>query len=432
MRESGFFDITDLRSTSSDSSFDDERRVPIITTAHYAIYRIDRDGKHFIFKTPVEANERLERLLRKEYELLVSCSHPNIINVYNFGRDSSLGVGVLMEYVDGQTLDEFLEGNPEKNKKDKVFEQLIDAVGYLHKKGVVHNDLKPHNILISRHGENLKIIDFGFSDNDAYFLLKTPGYTPHYASPELINSRETDCRSDIYSIGKIMQDMFGSRYKRISSKCTRLDPSKRFADTDQLKKAWNRRNHLSRYITLLTGIAVCVFLFFFVYSRYNAPSVENLQTPAQEQFTKAAQTESALVNEDQSAIETEPSTQDGREQISGQHAPENPYKENLEGSEPNKIEGPEDNIKKSVDAFTLALDEMSNEFNKKLSLCKNQKEVDELLEQYKKELLGYYNKTDKVIDGEDITHGLFFNVMDRFDRDRRYAESYVKAELPDE
>lgn len=94
--------------------------------------------------------------------------------------------------------------NPTLRERDKVFSQILEAVGYLHKKGITHNDIKPDNILITNNGNNLKLIDFGMSDDDTHFLLKTPGFTAAYAAPELLAQRKTDARSDIYSIGAIM------------------------------------------------------------------------------------------------------------------------------------------------------------------------------------------------------------------------------------
>lgn len=222
----------------------------------FAIYRLIVDGKYFLFKTPATEDKRLRELLRREYELSIGCAHPHIVHVTAFGEILPGKTGIVMEYIDGSTLSEFLAGNPSNEKRLKIFGQLLSATEYLHKKGIVHNDLKPDNILISRSTDSLKLIDFGLSDDDTHIQIKTPGCSPEYAAPELKNSRQSDIRSDIYSLGRIMKDIFPGKHGRIVRKSMAADPEKRYEDVEGLRRAFKRR----RLPATVAGLSVCLII----------------------------------------------------------------------------------------------------------------------------------------------------------------------------
>ena len=132
---------------------------------------------------------------------------------------------LVEEYVDGRSLSEYLAEKPSLEARRRVFLQLLAVVGYLHGKGVIHNDLSPANILITRSDNDVKLIDLGYSDDDTHYLLKSLGGTREYASPELIAGGRVDARSDIWTLGRLMKDIFPRRYRRIAGKCTREDAS---------------------------------------------------------------------------------------------------------------------------------------------------------------------------------------------------------------
>ena len=225
------------------------------------LYRVSRAGKYFIIKTAKGESGVHADLIRREYELSIALSHPYIVSVFTFEEVTPVGPGIVMEYIDGYTLTEFLAQNPSRKLRQRAIDQLLDAVAYLHKRGIVHNDLKPENILISRVDNTLKIIDFGLSDNDAYFLYKGLGCTPQYASPELKANKQTDCRSDIYSLGLLMKDIIGKRYSAISSRACNPVHQKRYADVAQIQKALSRRRNVLPAISgvLLVILALCLY-----------------------------------------------------------------------------------------------------------------------------------------------------------------------------
>ena len=222
------------------------------------LYRVARAGKYFIIKTAKDGDERFKALIKREYEFSIGLTHPNIINVFTFEEHSPVGPGIVMEYVDGRTLSEFLTENPSMELRKRVFDQILEAVAYIHRKGIIHNDLKPANILITRIDNAVKIIDFGLSDDDAHYIAKTLGCTADYASPELLRQEKIDCRSDIYSLGKIMKDIFGRRLGRISSKACHTEASERYDNAEALQKAIRRRHYPVIAISILTILTILI------------------------------------------------------------------------------------------------------------------------------------------------------------------------------
>ena len=229
------------------------------------LYRVSRDGKYFIIKTSKDNTGRLNALVRREYEISIGLDCQYIVNVFTYETDTIVGPGIIMGYVDGRTLSEFLKENPPMQLRRRVFGQLLEAVAYLHRKSIIHNDLKPENILITHSDNTVKLIDFGLSDDDAHYLSKTPGCTPEYASPELLaHSAPLDVRSDIYSLGLLMRDIFGGKYRCISGKALRKDAAKRYTNVEQMQKAFKRTHSIP-----LVAAAVLLFLatltpYFFI------------------------------------------------------------------------------------------------------------------------------------------------------------------------
>lgn len=230
----------------------------LIVTAYASLYRITRSGRYFLIKTTKDNSPQARAMLRREYELSIGCDHPHLVHVYLFEEESPVGPGIVMEYIEGRTLNRFLAENPAPAVRRRIFEELLSVVDYLHKRGIVHNDLKPENILISRNGDRLKLIDFGLSDNDAQ-LLRTPGCTPAYASPELMSGAlQPDLRSDIYSIGRLMQLIFTGKYHGIIRRCLQPDRERRFENVERLRQRWQRRNR--PWHLLLATIGAILFL----------------------------------------------------------------------------------------------------------------------------------------------------------------------------
>ncbi len=239
--------------------------IEILSTSEVnVVAKAKRYGRWWLLKglrKEVAGEAAYQQRLRKELELLMELQHPAVVSAAGLEMVEPLGECIVMEYVDGVTMKEWLKGHRKRQTKKRILRELIDAVGYIHAKGVVHRDLKPENILITHNGENVKLIDFGLADTDSYSVLKQPAGTPRYMSPEQKQTAQADVRNDIYSLGVIMQQMgLGYTYHIIINRC--MKPiGQRYQNTKELLYAMERIER-NRRITLVIGCCLLILLLW--------------------------------------------------------------------------------------------------------------------------------------------------------------------------
>lgn len=204
------------------------------------LYKVIKNGRFFVYKAlkpEYRGNPVYEELLRKDFNIGFSLTHNNICQYYGMIDLPDIGKCIVMEWVDGCSLEELISrGRIDRTLAKKIICELCDALDYMHKKQILHRDLKPENILITFNGQNVKLIDFGLSDTDSYNVFKAPAGTRIYASPELLSGEPTDCRSDIWSLGMTIREMTGY-YGHVVSRCLRRDREKRYMTTADVKAA---------------------------------------------------------------------------------------------------------------------------------------------------------------------------------------------------
>lgn len=155
-----------------------------------------------------------ERLLREAQSAGV-LSHPNIVTIYDVLEEGEYAY-IFMEYVNGKSLERLFRSQtmPNKSALLRYFRQVADALDYAHRKGVIHRDIKPANIMISERGSDLerlaKIADFGVAKFVSQEMTQggTMMGTPNYMSPEQIQGTTVDARSDQFSLGVVVYEIF--------------------------------------------------------------------------------------------------------------------------------------------------------------------------------------------------------------------------------
>lgn len=163
------------------------------------------------------ANDYTRSRLREEAEILTTLNHPNIVKFINYQIDDSGAMFLIMQFAEGTRLDKYIRDVTGLIVEDKIgplFEPILDAIEYAHQHNVLHRDIKPSNIIISPEGVPM-VLDFGISSilNDAGELgdNRLIVGTPPYMSPELIKEETVDRRSDIYSLGVMLEYMLIGR-----------------------------------------------------------------------------------------------------------------------------------------------------------------------------------------------------------------------------
>jgi serine/threonine-protein kinase len=158
--------------------------------------------------SPSEATDLKDRLIQ-EAKAAGKLSHPNIVTIYDVGEHEGLHY-IAMEYLSGYSLEEFIRKKGELNYRivARIIMQTCEALSYAHQHGIVHRDIKPANIMLLEDFQ-VKVMDFGIARLETTSLTKSNVAlgTPQYISPEQLEGRPADKRSDIFSLGAVLYEM---------------------------------------------------------------------------------------------------------------------------------------------------------------------------------------------------------------------------------
>jgi serine/threonine protein kinase len=174
-------------------------------------------------------NDEIRQRFKNEAATMARLQHPNIVSLYDYFVDDE-GLYLIMELVEGIELESYLKniGSPLDEHVTAAFmKQLLDAFSHAHEKGVVHRDIKPANILITNDG-SIKVLDFGIAkivEGDGLHNMTKTGTqigTVYYMSPEQVQGKKVDARSDIYSLGVTFYQMLTAQ-NPYSSSTTEFD-----------------------------------------------------------------------------------------------------------------------------------------------------------------------------------------------------------------
>ena len=271
------------------------------------LYRASRNGRLFVYKAlkpEYVGNMMYEDLLRKDFNIGFSLQHGHICQYYAYSYIPEIGNVIVMEWVDGVTLEQMLpQLRRDKKLAMKVVRELCDALDYMAQKQVYHRDLKPENIIVTHNGNNVKIIDFGLSDSDSYASFKAPAGTRMYASPELLAGEQIDGRSDLWSLGVILGEM-GFKGKAVK-RCLKRDRDERYSTAAELYADLSK-SLLSKALYIVAAICLVVLIILFqnyllknrVYSLPVKPEAVEVVVPANTVPDEVKTTESGNTSED--------------------------------------------------------------------------------------------------------------------------------------
>ena len=159
-------------------------------------------------------DESFVERFRREALSAAKLQHPNIVQIYDSGQQGDFNF-IVMEYVEGRSLKDYLteEGPLEIAEANRIAREVLTALAYAHRSGLVHRDIKPGNILMSDDGK-VQVTDFGIARAEAGSTMTQTGMilgTAYYLSPEQAQGLQLDGRSDIYSLGVVVYEMLTGR-----------------------------------------------------------------------------------------------------------------------------------------------------------------------------------------------------------------------------
>ena len=234
-------------------------------SGHNLVYRAQMGGKWVILKAAKPTEGELTRnqlLLEREFEIMHRLDSIYVVQTIAMVDDPQLGRSILMEYVHGRSLDKFVAGNPTSTERRRVADELMEALIFLHERQIVHGDLKPSNILITDSGNHVRLIDFGFADNEAY-IAKNIGTSPSISTEEQLPTDVLLPERDIYALGKMLALLFPHSLKPVIRRCLASDRS-RYISVRQVRAALHRywrMRWLMPWILAITTIIAFVIVF---------------------------------------------------------------------------------------------------------------------------------------------------------------------------
>ena len=234
--------------------------------------RAKRHGRWWMLKglkEPYRQDAVYQVLIQKEYEITSQLQHPLVVSVISLEEVEGLGLCIVMEWIEGKTLKEWLTENSHSQKQRRhIVDMLLKAVSYVHSRQTEHRDLKPSNIMLTHDGQHLKLIDFGLSDTDSHVVLKEPCGTEGYIAPE--------GPSDIYSLGRILRELrLGWFSQLVVRKCC-APLEHRYTDIASIQRDLHRCWQWPRRLLLILCLALLMAGFYLLNQSHTQQSLQTI------------------------------------------------------------------------------------------------------------------------------------------------------------
>ena len=247
-------------------------------SGHNLIYRAQMGGKWVVLKAakPTEGERtRNQLLLEREFEIMHRLDSIYVVQTISMVDDPQLGRAILMEYINSRPLDRFIAEKPSYTERRRVADELMEALIFLHDRQIVHGDLKPSNILITDSGNHVRLIDFGFADNEAY-IAKNIGTSPSISTKEHLPTDVLLPERDIYALGKMLALLFPHSAKPIIRRCLASDRI-RYISVRQVR-ATLHRYWLLRWLQPLILALAAIVAFVIVFLPRPTATVQTVES----------------------------------------------------------------------------------------------------------------------------------------------------------
>ena len=243
----------------------------LIHTSRYGnsrVYTANFNGKKVIVKALKEecANDiACRESLKQEYETTSFLENKYIRKALDFVQIEGLGDCVIFEYIDGKSLAEHVRvGTLSEKQVKNILAEVCDGLYYMHRNGIVHCNLNPENIMVTANDCRARLIDIGVpetkQDADRELLIKEM----EFVAPEIIKGEEIDSRSDIYSLGKIMEFIgernISKQFGAIATHCTQFSREQRFDSISDVRSAISKGHGVVKLIVFVVLAAILAIL----------------------------------------------------------------------------------------------------------------------------------------------------------------------------
>lgn len=253
------------------------------------IHSAVRSGRRYALKSlrePFSADAAYVEFLEREVALEMRLDHPNIVRVDGLEMVPTVGRCIVMELIEGVTLGKLLKEGTlaelSRAERRRIAVELAEALAYAHEMGVCHRDLKPDNVMITRRGNHVKVIDFGLGDADDFIGGKQSRATRRYGAPEQLadSSEKVDMRADVWSFGCLLRNLdCGRGYESIVGRCLKENPDERpsMAKVVHMLSRLNGRSvGWPLYVAVTVVVASIVIVGAVLLWRKDAPGSESL------------------------------------------------------------------------------------------------------------------------------------------------------------
>ena len=265
------------------------RETPLpIRSTRYLYFKSMRHGLLNFVKRPSPeyiSDMLTVEALRKEFLLCFPLSHPSLVRYVAFENSS-----LYEEFVDGMTLREMIDCDDRRLRNPRFLltfaRQLFNVLDYIHRQGILHLDIKPENLMITRIGDSLKLIDFSCALSAV--SNNTAGFTSGYKAPEQGKTADS-CATDLYLAGKVVELLakicsVSPKWKSFVSKATASDPSQRFQSAEEALSALPDKDKdvgMTRVYIYGAGILVVLIVGMLIsWSNYKSHPSPKLIEPA--------------------------------------------------------------------------------------------------------------------------------------------------------